>query len=68
MLNIGTLFCNLLQPTFEAEDRLWKEVLDECRIVFTPGKLYLYSASKFLNSTQIIPSITISHLHTLWLT
>lgn len=25
------------QPTFEAEDRLWKEIRDECRVILTPG-------------------------------
>lgn len=27
----------LTEPTFTAEDNLWKEILDECRIVLTPG-------------------------------
>jgi len=49
----AAMFCwldlrNLLtEPTFEAEDCLWKEILDESRIVLTPGQACHYAEPGF---------------------
>nr|XP_024370843.1 1-aminocyclopropane-1-carboxylate synthase-like isoform X2 [Physcomitrium patens] len=37
----------LTEPTFTAEDNLWKEILDECRIVLTPGQACHYAEPGF---------------------
>ncbi|KAG6542200.1 hypothetical protein Mapa_016433 [Marchantia paleacea] len=40
----------LPEPTFEAEDRLWKEIRDECRVILTPGKACHYAEPGFFRA------------------
>eukprot|EP00897_Mesotaenium_endlicherianum_P006036 jgi/Mesen1/5460/ME000273S04706 len=37
----------LAEPTFEAETVLWKEILDKCKIVLTPGQACHYAEPGF---------------------
>lgn len=37
----------LPEPTFEAEKKLWKEIVDECKIIVTPGEACHYAEPGF---------------------
>ncbi|KAL2629542.1 hypothetical protein R1flu_014228 [Riccia fluitans] len=40
----------LPEPTFEAEDRLWKELKDESRLILTPGRACHYAEPGFFRA------------------
>lgn len=40
----------LTEPTFEAENRLWREIMDEARIVLTPGEACHYAEPGFFRA------------------
>lgn len=37
-------------PTFEAEDSLWREIMDDCKIVLTPGEACHYAEPGFFRA------------------